>query len=262
MRYSLEDVADSAIRSWDWVKITATPSLKDFISSVAVRDGTYLDLYIGLSFGIVLVIILIASPGKPIDYGVMADGSPVPAELQLGKAPQPISENEKSSKEGKSYPVGSGDSATTTLRRRKVGGGGHEPGNNDPSDDGAERVKGSGLYSEESFDVDQDIDPDKVASRIRRSKVSRLLGLTEEKVKEAVREAQREMKEGDAYVPPPSYRQQQRTSFKTYADLVVYSVLIGALLFFANRELNGSGTRFLQRFLPKEMATLGFGRTQ
>ncbi|KAG5179630.1 hypothetical protein JKP88DRAFT_223946 [Tribonema minus] len=98
---------------------------------------------------------------------------------------------------------------------------------------------------------------DAVAQNIRASKLSKMLGLSEEQVQEAIREAQKEAEQGVNYAPP---RSKQGVSLTLGADVIFYSCLIGAFLYYLQHDSEGGATRFLTSLFPREMAVFGYGR--
>ncbi|CAM9951405.1 unnamed protein product, partial [Phaeothamnion confervicola] len=92
------------------------------------------------------------------------------------------------------------------------------------------------------------------------------LGLNEEQVRGAIRDAKAELRGETAARRNGGYSRNRsrngggsghRTSLSFYVDLVVYCTLFGALFYFVNRDYNGSVTKLLVAMFPREMAALG-----
>eukprot|EP00953_Heterococcus_sp_UTEX-ZZ885_P002617 1930-Heterococcus_DN1.PRE.3 len=205
--------------------------LRSWSSSIHIAQDTLMALYCGVALGVVAVILLVYNPGDPIDYGTMADGSPVPEQLQMAE-----SSEDTDAKQADSSP-------DSTLRRRK------------PAT--AEQLSPAAEISTEP-----DLDAAKIAAKFSNSRAAKLLGLTEEQVKEAVLEANKELREGKDYRPPNKQQQQRkagRSSLSLGLDVVVYTCLLSALVYHLNRDYSGAASQFLQSMFPKEMQALGLG---
>jgi hypothetical protein len=205
--------------------------LRSWASSIHISEDTLFALYGGVALGVVAVILLIYNPGDPIDYGTMADGSPVPEQLQMAE-----SSEDTAVIEAKQAAESNPDSM---LRRRKPATAEQQPSTGAPEPDAA-----------------------KIAAKFSNSRAAKLLGLTEEQVKEAVIEANKELREGKDYRPPNKQQQQRkngRSSLSLGLDIVVYTCLLSALVYYLNRDYSGAASQFLQSMFPKEMQALGLG---
>jgi hypothetical protein len=191
-------------------------------------------LYCGVALGVVAVILLVYNPGDPIDYGTMADGSPVPEQLQMAESSEDTAAVD--AKQADSSP-------DSTLRRRTPAA--------------AEQLSPAAEASTEPG-----LDAAKIAAKFSNSRAAKLLGLTEEQVKEAVLEANKELREGKDYRPPNKQQQQRKTgrsSLSVGLDIIVYTCLLSALVYYLNRDYSGAASQFLQSIFPKEMQALGLG---
>jgi hypothetical protein len=206
--------------------------LRSWSTSIHIGQDTLLALYCGVALGVGVVILLVYSPGDPIDYGTMADGSPVPEQLQMAE-----SSEDAAATDAKQAVDGSPEQ---TLRRRK----------RDEQPSAAEASSEPGL------------DAAKIAAKFTNSRAAKLLGLTEEQVKEAVLEANKELREGKDYRPSNKQQQQRkdgRSSLSVGLDLIVYTCLLSALVYYLNRDYSGAASQFLQSVFPREMQALGLG---
>eukprot|EP00904_Undaria_pinnatifida_P011518 jgi/Undpi1/7497/HiC_scaffold_22.g09970.m1 len=268
--------------------------VKDHIASLEFRGDTKASLLIGVCVGLVVVSIIAAYPGKPIDYSGV--GVNMPAEMQgesslsaaKAKKDDPVTadDNPETVVQGKQKAgAGAGGGgglkqiqgvvdSMSDLRRRKAAAQASEKAAAISSKGG--KQGGAGAVTEKgartgNWDA-MKLDENKLARKIGSSKAARMLGLTEEQVRQAVLDAREELERDQ------QQRGQSRAGgntgnggspghgggiddagigFSGVFSLAVLIVFLGAAWLFVSENPHAPLSRFLIGFFPREMETLG-----
>ncbi|CAM9870738.1 unnamed protein product [Chrysoparadoxa australica] len=209
------------------------------MEGLRIRDDTAWSACAGLALGLLLIAFLLRYPGEPFDYS----------------RPDGKTKVEDASSEPDSEPRGHEPEG---LRRR---------GNAGKEDEVIAPKVTAGMVewsNEEKFNP-HNIDEGELAARLRRSKAIRLLGLSEDQLQQAVRDAKEELvaeKEGRPFQRRKAENLSSGGSLTKKVDFAVYTLLFAGLFYFMNRDYKGAATKILQQFFPREMSTLGFGTSQ
>ncbi|CAM9529466.1 unnamed protein product [Scytosiphon promiscuus] len=248
--------------------------LQSYIFSVKLRDDTKLSLLLGVLAGLAVVTALVAYPGKPIDYSGV--GIDLPAEMRGGGKDEGASVKPTTGDGSESAGTSSPKKAAglqqiqgvvenmSELRRRKrakrtigadvdektlVDRGSH---NDELADSGRPRGKGE-------WDTSR-LDADKLAEKIGSSKAARMLGLTEDQVRQAVLDAKQELQQqshpqsGGPNGPDTS---DDGIGFSGLLSSAMLLAGLGALWVYLSAHPYGTLSRFLLGVFPREMETLG-----
>jgi hypothetical protein len=125
-----------------------------------------------------------------------------------------------------------------------------------PSEGTRKAAAATGAPAQDTSEDNVDIDEEKIAQRLMQPAAQRMLGLSEEQIKKAVRDAKEEMKHPNR-VQYSSYGR-ERTSLTRWFDSIVYITLIIVGSYFMYRDYGDRITPFLTRIFPREMSAFGF----
>ncbi|CAN0015942.1 unnamed protein product [Ectocarpus fasciculatus] len=215
-----------------------------------------------------------AFPGKPIDYtGVGID---LPPEMR-GE------ETEKSKKVDGEGSAGAVDEQKpaglqqiqgvvdnlSQLRRRKrakdpslSAAAGEESLVNTTTESQSKETGNAGdVAGKAEWDASR-LDEDKLARKIGSSKAARMLGLTEDQVRQAVADAKQELEQsnsGSGGGCPGRDNNDDGVGFSGFLSLAMLLMGVGALWAHLSAYPHGTLSRFLIGVFPREMETLGLG---
>eukprot|EP00518_Triparma_eleuthera_P010705 CAMPEP_0182488272 /NCGR_PEP_ID=MMETSP1319-20130603/48327_1 /TAXON_ID=172717 /ORGANISM="Bolidomonas pacifica, Strain RCC208" /LENGTH=282 /DNA_ID=CAMNT_0024690399 /DNA_START=206 /DNA_END=1054 /DNA_ORIENTATION=+ len=212
---------------------------RDYIMSVDLSDDAKLSLQIGCALGVCVVTFLVMYPGEPFDYSKV-DG---------GKEP-------KKQKKGQKKKDGSEKIVRQRTFRKKAGK--KDGADQEVEEEGEE---GEGDKAPSSVKEKLAADPalslswptSKIASKM--SKMQKILGLTDEQLREAIEAAKRE----DAGYDPNEVGggDEGTMSLSQKVDVVVYACLFLALIYFGRRDFGPQGARVFRSYFPREAEALG-----
>mmetsp|Transcript_6877 Transcript_6877/g.12132 ORF Transcript_6877/g.12132 Transcript_6877/m.12132 type:complete len:255 (-) Transcript_6877:144-908(-) len=191
----------------------------DYLRSIDYKNDTFIALAVGLVAGISILVFLAYNPGEPFDY-TKEDGG----KSQREKIRAKIRAEKEEAKRDK---VKDGENQPEELKNETKA-----------SEDMAQSQKRMQELDEEEF--------------LRKGeKFQKMFGLSEEQMRQAVRDANTEIRTGKT---PADF---ERRSWVRTFDTVVILGGIGAFLYFANRDYDGVVLRFFKALLPKETQVLG-----
>eukprot|EP00903_Cladosiphon_okamuranus_P010909 g10305.t1 len=260
-------------------------SLLDYLSSVDVRGDTKLSAGIGVLAGLAIVVAISAFPGKPIDYaGVGIDlpsGMRGPAEAleadAVGQSKKHDPEEEPRDGAGEQHQRAAGlkqiDGVVKNLselrRRSRKATDEDGPALTLPAPASAageedclvrKSSESAGTKTEGKWDASR-LDEDKLARKIGSSKAARMLGLTEDQVRQAVVEAKGELQQSQSHSAPGGSGERHNgddgIGLSGLLSLVILLAGLGALWAYLSAFPHGTLSRFLIGVFPREMETLG-----
>ncbi len=219
----------------------------------SLRDDTKICLVVGWLIGLGLLYIMKRYPGKPIDYESVCYGGGVDIPYQLSynktKEEEMVLSSSLESKVGLS--TSRPEVKSEGLRKRK-GPAGHQH---------QSRVDGAGI-SDDNFDVDRDVDEETIVRKFSSApKIKGLLGISDEDVRNAVRDAKIEMRDGkDGVLSKRKGKRRGSTaqgmSTSLCVDIVVYVCLFSLLGCVLYRDYGVKIIDGLRSVFPREMAAI------
>ena len=234
-------------------------ALKASLSKVIIGDDAMLSMQIGLAFGIVIVSLLIMFPGEPFDYTKL-DGGKGEAEAKLKKqdgapkssssssAPSSPSKHSKKSTSKDAAPAAAPTSSSASDSNSTT----TAPSSSPPS-------ISSSLISEPALDLSWDVD--RIMQKTK--KLQKLFFLTDDQMSSAIKSAQLESagQSADANLVSSS-EEGDGLSLSAKVDIVVYTTLICAIIYFVRRDFGMGAVRFMIRYFPRESQILGISLDQ
>ncbi|CAN0319089.1 unnamed protein product [Ectocarpus sp. 12 AP-2014] len=247
--------------------------LQSYVSSLQVRTDTKLSLLLGILLGLSVVAAIAAHPRKPIDYtGVGIDLPPeMRGEETVGVAKKvdeagSVGAVDEQKPAGLQQIQGVVDNLSQLRRRKRAknppsaAAAGEESLVNTTTES---QIKETGNAGDEAGRAEWDasrLDEDKLARKIGSSKAARMLGLTEDQVRQAVADAKQELEQsnsGPAGGFPSRENHDDGVGFSGFLFLAMLLVGLWALWAHLSAYPHGTLSRFLVGVLPREMETLG-----
>ncbi|CAN0293505.1 unnamed protein product, partial [Ectocarpus sp. 12 AP-2014] len=247
--------------------------LQSYVSSLQVRTDTKFSLLLGVLLGLSVVAAIAAYPGKPIDYtGVGIDLPPeMRGEETVGVAKKAdeagsVGAVDEQKPAGLQQIQGVVDNLSQLRRRKRA--------KNPPSEAEAgeeslvnttteSQIRETGNAADEAGRAEWDasrLDEDRLARKIGSSKAARMLGLTEDQVRQAVADAKQELEQsnsGPAGGSPSRDNHDDGVGFSGFLFLATLLVGLWALWAHLSAYPHGTLSRFLVGVFPREMETLG-----
>ncbi len=219
----------------------------------SLRDDTKICLVVGWLVGLGLLYIMKRYPGKPIDYESVCCGGGVDIPYQLScnktKEKEVVSSSLLESKVGLS--TSSPEVESEGLRKRRMPGHQHQS-----------RVDGAGISDDDDFNIDRDVDEEVIVRKFSSApKIKGLLGISDEDVRKAVRDAKREMRDGpDEVMSKRKGRNSDGApkviSTNLFMDIVVYVCLLSLLGYVMCRDYGVTIMGGLRSVFPREIAAI------
>eukprot|EP00752_Nemacystus_decipiens_P002434 g2291.t1 len=246
-------------------------SLLAYLSSVQVRGDTKLSFGIGVLAGLAIVAAIAAFPGKPIDYSGV--GIDLPQGLRGHEKLDDPDATGNSKKHDREEAAGTGDRREAAdglqqiegvvqnlseLRRRSRKAARDATSLSPPPSAAEESLVRKSPEAEGDWDASR-LDEDKLARKIGSSKAARMLGLTEDQVRQAVVEAKQELQESHSGSRGSIERGNCDDSLglSGFLSLAMLLAGLGALWAYLSAYPHGTLSRFLIGAFPREMETLG-----
>ncbi len=218
----------------------------------SLRDDTKICLVVGWLVGLGLLYTMNRFPGKPIDYESVCSGGGVdiPHQLSCNKTKgDEVGVSSYSLLESKvGLSTSSPEVKSEGLRKRRA------PGNQS-------RVDGAGI-SDADFNIDRDVDEETIVQKFSSApKIKGLLGISDEDVRKAVRDAKREMRDGPDEVMSKRKGRNGDGSPKVIStnrivDIAVYISLFSMLGYVMCRDYGLTIMGGLRSVFPREIAAI------
>ncbi len=218
----------------------------------SLRDDIKICLVVGWLVGLGLLYIMKRYPGKPIDYESVCYGGgiDIPYQLSCNKTKEDGVVTSSSLEPKVGLSTSSPEVNSEGLRKRRSSGHQHHS-----------RVDGVVGISNDDFNIDRDLDEETIVRKFSSApKIKGMLGISDDDVRKAVRDAKREMMDGVLNKRKGRSRggaaAQGGMSTSLCLDIIVYVCLFSLLGYVVCRDYGIKIIDGIRSVFPREMAAI------